>query len=72
MGYDGNSGQSQYKQKCIGDSTSTPITTDQSMFMFSLAPLELRCFPEIINNSRKSNNFHIIWQNPLPSSTIFC
>jgi hypothetical protein len=59
-GCDDCSGQSQYKQKFIDDSTSTPIITDQSMFMFSLVPLELRCFPENINNSHKNNNFEII------------
>ncbi|KAL4126338.1 hypothetical protein QTP88_010560 [Uroleucon formosanum] len=61
-GCDGSSGQSQYKQKFNDSSTST----DQTMFMFSLVPLELRCFPI------RNNDSDIIWQNPVPSSTKFC
>jgi len=61
-GCDGSSGQSQYKQKFNDSSTST----DQTMFMFSLVPLELRCFPI------RNNDSDIIWQNSVPSSTKFC
>ncbi|XP_050525962.1 uncharacterized protein LOC126896864 [Daktulosphaira vitifoliae] len=62
-GCDGSSGQAQYKQKF----NDNPCTTDQTMFMFSLVPLELRCCSDDSNDSSD-----VIWKNSMPSSTRFC
>lgn len=55
-GCDGSSGHSTYKQKFTNSDD-----TDEFLFVFSLVPLQLR---------DKSSN--IAWQNPRPSSTMYC
>lgn len=60
-GCDGSSGQSQYRQNFNDDSS----ITDQSVFMFSIVPLELRYYTV-------ENNYDVIWINPSPSSTKYC
>lgn len=55
-GCDGSSGHSTYKQKF-----SDTGATDEYLFVFSLVPLQLR-----------DESGHIAWQNPRPSSTMYC
>lgn len=55
-GCDGSSGHSTYKQKFINSDD-----TDEFLFVFSLVPLQL------IDGSS-----NIAWQNPRPSSTMYC
>lgn len=57
-GFDGSSGQSQYKQKFEDENAS-----DSSMLLTSLVPLRL---------FKNENQTSIIWQNPKPSSPRFC
>ncbi|KAE9522334.1 hypothetical protein AGLY_017280, partial [Aphis glycines] len=64
-GCDGSSGQSQYRQNFNDDS----LITDETMFMFSIVPLELRSHSEV---NDVENNYEVIWTNPSPSSTKFC
>lgn len=66
-GCDGSSGQSQYKQKFNNESL---LSTDQTIFIFSIVPLELRCFLD--GNNTNEKKYDIIWKNPTPSSTRFC
>lgn len=55
-GCDGSSGHSTYKQKF-----TNADDTDEFLFIFSLVPLQLR-----------DESGNIIWQNPRPSSTMYC
>lgn len=55
-GCDGSSGHSTYKQK-FADTEAT----DEYLFVFSLVPLQLR-----------DESGNIAWQNPRPSSTMYC
>jgi hypothetical protein len=52
-GCDGSSGQSQYKQNFNDEF----LITDETMFMFSIVPLELRSNSEIIDIE---NNYEVI------------
>jgi len=61
-GCDGSSGQSEYKQKFIDESTS-----DANIFLTSLVPLQLQ-FVE----SECNKETDIIWKNPRPLSPRFC
>ena len=54
-GFDGSSGQNEYKQQF-----SSTEKSDESLFCTTLVPLQLR-----FKN-------HIVWQNPVLSSTRFC
>jgi len=56
-GFDGTSGQSEYKQRFQNISTS-----DSSIFFTSFVPIKL------VNNEDNS----VVWQNSRPSSTRFC
>ena len=58
IGFDGASGQSMYKQKF-----ENPESEDQSIFATAYVPLKL-C---LLNDEAQ-----IIWENPRPSSTLFC
>jgi hypothetical protein len=60
-GYDGSSGQTQYKQNFKNDATS--YITDNNLFMFSLVLIQLRC----LIKEKKSG-----MENPRTSSTRFC
>lgn len=55
-GCDGSSGHSTYKQKFANSED-----TDEFLFVFSFVPLQLR-----------DNSGNIVWQNPRPSSTMYC
>ncbi len=55
-GFDGSSGQSEYKQKF----TSTEQFDDSSLFCTTLVPLQLKYKEQVI------------WQNLVPASTRFC
>lgn len=55
-GFDGSSGQSEYKQGWEGDESKQ----DQSIFVSSMVPLKL------------VNDNSAIWENPRPSSTRLC
>lgn len=59
-GFDGSSGQSQYKQR-----TEQEDFSDSDIFFTSLVPLQLYFIDE------KSEKV-VLWQNPKPSSTLFC
>jgi len=61
-GCDGSSGQAQYKQNFNDGATS--FITDHDLFMFSLVPIQLRCFIQ--------EKTIVVWQNPRTSSTRFC
>lgn len=56
-GLDGASGQSKYKQTFRNDNGSS---SDESVFMISLMPLQIK------------SSDSIIWKNPHPSSTKYC
>lgn len=60
-GFDGSSGQSEYKQKFDNSAKS-----DASVFLSSLVPLQL------ISGKPEDKNQTIIWQNLKSSSTRFC
>ena len=60
-GFDGSSGQSQYKQNSYD-----PNFIDSDLFLTSLVPLQMYFQPS--HSSEKI----IVWQNPRPSSTRFC
>ncbi|XP_050548152.1 uncharacterized protein LOC126909765 [Daktulosphaira vitifoliae] len=62
-GCDGSSGQAQYKQNF----NSNVSKTYQTVFMYSIVPLELRCYSD-----NSGNSYDIIWKNLTPSSTRFC
>ena len=55
-GFDGSSGQSEYKQRF----TTTEQSDDSSLFCTTLVPLQLKYKDQVI------------WENPVPSSTRFC
>ena len=57
-GYDGSSGQAEYKQRFYSDDGS-----DSNLFICSLVPIRLHDVNKIDN---------IIWQNKVPSSTRYC
>lgn len=54
-GFDGSSGQSEYKQKF-----SSADKTDDSLFCTTVVPLQM------------TFGDHVLWENPVPSSTRFC
>jgi len=58
-GFDGSTGHSEYKQKCI------EAFSDSQILLTSLVPIQL-----FVNISH--SNKQIIWQNPRPSSTRYC
>lgn len=58
IGFDGASGQSLYKQKFENTDSD-----DQSVFMIAYVPLKLCMLNDQTN---------VIWENPRPSSTIYC
>lgn len=60
-GCDGSGGHSRYKQEF----NENPGRSDENIFMASLVPLHFRCHNE------KKNDYQIIWENPLYSSTRF-
>jgi hypothetical protein len=60
-GFDGSSGQKEYKQKFTDDNVC-----DSNLLMTSLVPIQLYGIQK--NNDEKI----IIWKNPCPSSTGFC
>lgn len=55
-GCDGSSSHSTYKQKFTNSED-----TDEFLFVFSFVSLQLR-----------DNSGNVVWQNPRPSSTMFC
>lgn len=60
-GFDGSSGQSEYKQKFENNNLE-----DSSLFVTSYVPLQL------ILKSNNEEEHKIIWKNPRPSSTRYC
>ena len=62
IGYDGSTGQSVYKQNSSNDSELADISSEESLFLTCLVPLQIK--------SDVSGD--IIWQNDRPSSTLFC
>lgn len=60
-GFDGSSGQSEYKQRFSDENSS-----DANILLTSIVPLQLSGFD---NNSQKDI---VIWKNPRPSSPRFC
>lgn len=60
-GCDGNSGQSEYKQKFMDQESS-----DAHIFLTSLVPLQ------IVGLDSEKNQEFVVWKNPRPSSPRFC
>ena len=65
-GFDGSSGQSQYKQKFSSDSLNNAVT-DANMILTSVVPIQMYGYDNNRNNEKL-----IFWQNPKVSSTKYC
>jgi hypothetical protein len=61
IGFDGSTCQSIYKQVAENE---RDLASEQSLFMTCIVPLQLYFF--------KDGKRQIVWQNPKPSSTLYC
>ena len=63
VGFDGSTGQSVYKQTTSEDCDRESISTEESLFLTCLVPLDMKIKNDEIKN---------LWINERPSSTLLC